>query len=292
MEEPLKDLETKECVISHPKTQVCVKYYNYLAGILFHYETIHHKAWFSYAETVRSKLEAPLIRKNSETNQYEINLDRKVLQVIKETEGMLKLGLEIPDTVKVLFYCKDQVTNAFNMTTALIERNNNLRRSIYPIFTNSMRIQLIKLERVFAPALSTATWLSRNLEEYFAEIVEVMQSIESFILEVSDINDRMIEKAIKSIEETLLIALPEGAVSHEKLLQMNVEHRQVMEKKIAMKSLAAQRAAIDLIKKFIDKSDVPFYDDSGKFQLPPDKIDGNNWRVEELKPIDRVRRAS
>ena len=70
---------------------------------------------------------------------------------------------------------------------------------------------------------------------------------------------------------------------------MNVENRQKMEKKIAMKSLVAERAAIDLINKFVDKSGVPLYDESGKFQLPPDKITEDNWRVEEFKPIDKVK---
>jgi dynein heavy chain, axonemal len=288
MEEPMASLKNRECVVTHKKAQLSVKYYNYLAGVIFHYEVMHHKAWFAYAENVRSQLEGPLIFKNPETNRYEVNLDRHVLQILRETEGMMKLGLEVPKFTSVMFLCRHQIEDTYNMTKALVERNNRFRLSIYPIFTPLMRVHLIKLERVFAPAISTVTWLSKNIEKYFQQIIDVIQPLESFIHEVSDFNDRIIEKAIKSIEERLLIILPKGAVTPEQLLQMNVEHRQKEEKKIAMKSLAAERAAIDLIKKFVDKSGVPDYDDSGKFQLPPDKITQQNVRVEEFKPIDKV----
>ena len=287
MEDPLNVLKVHDCVIKHPRAQLCVKYYNNLAEILFHYEAMHHKSWFTYASIVRSKLEVPLINKNPETNYYELNLNRHVLQVIKETESMLKLGLEVPEAAKILTYCKHRVLNAFEMIKDLIARNNNLRRSIYPMFVPMMRIQLIKLERIFAPALSTITWLNQNLEEYFEEVANVLLPIECFLKEVSDINDAQIEVMFDSIKSSILIYLPETAVKPHELVEMNVAHRQKVERKIEMKSLAAEKAAVELINKFIEKSGLADYDDLGKFQLPPDMINADNWRIEETKPIDK-----
>jgi dynein heavy chain, axonemal len=287
MEQPLNVLKAHPCVIEHPKAQLCVKYYNYLTGILFHYEAMHHKAWFTYADQVRSKLEIPLIRKDPETNFYEVNLDKNVFQVIKETEGMWKLGLKVPETAEVLTYCQQRVIDAFNNIVELIKRNNNLRRSIYPIFTPLMRIHLIKLERVFAPALTTVTWLSLNHEEYFTQIVDVMKPIEDFVKEVSDINDAQIEVALNFINHSLLIYLPNKPVLPSELKELNVNYRKEMEQKIEQKSIAAEKSAIDLINKFVEKSGVPDYDESGKFQVPPDQITEENWRTEEFKPIDK-----
>lgn len=287
MEEPLNVLKTHECVIKHPKAQLCVKYYNFLAEVLLHYEAVWHKSWFTYASQVRSKLEMPLISKNPETNQYELNLNRYVLQVIKETESMWKLGLEVPEPANVLTYCKNRVTSAYEKMKELVARNNNLRRSIHPMFVPLMRIQLIKLERIFRPALSTVTWLSLNLEDYFEEIANVLLTIECFLKEVSDINDAQLEVIFKSIENMSLIHLPEDSVDPQEFKQINVSHRQNVEKKLEMKSLAAEKAAVDLINKFVDKSGIPDYDDSGKFQLPRDMINKENWRVEETKPIDK-----
>lgn len=287
MEEPLNDLKGHHCVIEHSKAQISVQCFNSLATILSHYEAMHHQAWFTYASTVRNKLEAPLVRKNVETNQYEVNLDKFVLQVLKETDAMQKLELEIPETLQHLCFCQNKIFDVYNRTTALIERNNSLRRSIYPMFVPMMRIQLIKLERIFSPALSTVTWLTQNLEEHFSQISEVLDTIEGFLKEVSDMNDAQIEVALKSIEDMNLILLPDDAVWPQDLLEINVNHRKEVEKKIEMKSLTAEKVAVELINKFVMKSGVPDYDDSGKFQLPLDEINDENKRTEEWKPINK-----
>ena len=69
---------------------------------------------------------------------------------------------------------------------------------------------------------------------------------------------------------------------------MNVEHRSIVEKMVEIKSLAAEKAAVDLINRFIEKAqDVPYRDDSGKFRLSKAKINEDNWRFEETKPINK-----
>ena len=287
IEDPIFILKNKSCVIEHPKAQLCVKYYNYLSGVLIHYELMHHKAWYTYADKVRSKLEMPIIRKNPDTQLYEINLDRYVLQVIKETESMWKLGLEVPEPSQILAYCKHKVIDAYNTANALILRNNKLRIDILPMFLPLMRTQLIKLERIFSPGLSTVTWLTQNLNEYFADINDELVPIETFLKEVIDINDAQIEITLKAIEDINLLYLPSNAITPDEFKALNIKHRQQVEKQVESKSLAAEKAAIELINKFVTVTDVPFKDDSGKFQLPHSMITDDNWRLEEYKPIDK-----
>lgn len=287
MEEPMNVLKVHPGVLEHEEAQPGVKRFNLLTEVLFHYEAIHHKAWFMYADAVRSKLEVPLIRKDPETNQLMMNLDRHVLQVVKEAESMMKLGLEVPETAKVLAFCKLRVTDTFDTMKHLIARNDALRRSIYPMFVPLMRVQLIRLERVFAPALSTVTWLNLNLVEYFAEVADVLLSIEQFVKEVSDINDMQTTR-IKFIAHQVLIHLPDDPVTTTELKETNDQHRQLVEKQIEAKSFAAEAAAVELVNKFVAKSGIPDYEEeSGKFQLPPEKITEINWRAEEIKPIDK-----
>ena len=287
MKDPLDALKSRDCVLRHPHAQMAIKRYNSLAVVLVHYEATLHKAWFTYASQVRKKLESPLVRKNLKNNHYEVNLDLYVAQVVKETESMWKLGLEVPEAAMILTTFKHKVLDAYEKIKALVKRNNMLRESIYPFFVPLMRIQLIKLERVFAPALSTSTWLSLDLDDYLEEIAEVILPVENFLKEVTDINDAQIDVTLSSIEKAILIHLPEEAVSPQALKDINEEHRKNIEKKLEMKSLAAERAAVDLLTKFIDKSGIPNYDESGKFQLPPEKINERNYRLEEYKPINK-----
>jgi len=88
----LQILKTRPCVIQHKNAQMCVKYYNYLSGVMLHYEMIHHKAWYTYVEEIRSKLNLPLLKRNAK-NWLELNLHQSVYQLIRETECCQKLGL-------------------------------------------------------------------------------------------------------------------------------------------------------------------------------------------------------
>lgn len=66
------------------------------------------------------------------------------------------------------------------MTASLIEQDNRLRRSILPMFLPLMRIQLVKLEKLLAPALSTVTWPSQNNDGYFPETADIMKGAIAF----------------------------------------------------------------------------------------------------------------
>lgn len=287
IKEPVDVLSHHPCVISHERAQLSVKYFNYLGSIFMHYEAIHHKAWYSYAEQVRFRLEAPLIRVNTENNHYELNLDEYVLQVVKETEAMMRLGLPVPETAMTLSVCKHIIFDAFNSVRKLVERNNTLRQSIYPIFLPMMRIHLVKLERAFTPALSTLTWLSQNLQDYFTSVDQTLRPIEDFVKEISDVNDAQIEKCLGFISHCSLIFLPDGPSHPEDLKYLNDEHRKEVEQLIKQRSISAERVAVDLINRFVKCSGIPDYDESGKFQLPKERINEMNRRVEELKPIDK-----
>lgn len=288
IDNPMKSLTQYQCINSHPNSQLCVKLYNFLAPTLLSYEATTHKAWYSYVDQVRRKLEVPILKKNPETNRYEINLNPYVQQSIKECEGMWKLGLEVPELTAILTFCQDKVFTAYNKIKELVRRNDKLRHSIYPIFLPLMRIHLIKLERIFAPALSQVTWLTFEIGDYFDEVDKVLWPIESFVKDISDVNDAQIEHLLGAIQYYVLVYLPDEAVTPEEFKDTNIEHRHIVGKMVEIKSLAAEKAAVDLIKRFIEKAEgVPVRDDSGKFRLPNSEISDDNWRGEEAKPINK-----
>lgn len=123
----LKVLKKRPCVIENKHSQLAIKYYNYLSGVMLHYEMVHHKGWYDYAGQVRNKLEVPIIKKNLKTNWLEINLNSSVVETIKESETFLKMDLDVPNVALVLTYCKNNVINSEELLKGLIKRNNSLR---------------------------------------------------------------------------------------------------------------------------------------------------------------------
>lgn len=226
MDDPIKVLKTRSCVIEHKKAQLCVKYYNYLSEVLLHYEMLHHRAWWDFVEQAREKLEAPIYRKNIHTNWMEMNFHPFLRQVIKETETVLKWGLAAPDFAVLLVLQKDNLYNAYEKVKDLLKRNNAVRLAIPVIFLPLMRTMLIKLEQIFLPGLTIVTWMSMNLNDYMNQVDQVLTRIEQFVKEVNDIREARIEDILYSFANTDLIVLPKDAVSAVEFADMNVKYRQ------------------------------------------------------------------
>lgn len=170
---PMQALKSRQCVLAHKKGQRTVRYYNYMNGIICHYEMAYHKAWFDYVEEVRCLLNAPIMTINKEDAIYTVNLDRAIQQLISETEWMWKLNLEVPNMAATVAYCKDRLLGPATSLNSTMQRFDRLRVSLTPVFINIMRFRLQEVSIMLKPSLSTVTWISESLENYVEKLCEV-----------------------------------------------------------------------------------------------------------------------
>lgn len=173
IDKPMNVLKLRPCVLAHKKAQKTVRYYNYMNGILCHYEMTYHKAWYDYAEEVRCLLNAPILSCLKDSAEFTVNLDRAIRQLVQETEWMYKLKLEVPNIAAVVTYCRDRILNPAEKLENALQRFNKLRLKITPIFINIMRFRLQEILVLLKPALSTVTWLSENLESFVDSVEKV-----------------------------------------------------------------------------------------------------------------------
>lgn len=88
--------EANRTILTHPDARKIVKNYNQLSAVLIEYEVLHHRTWLRQVELVMSGVHASLIVKNSETNEFFVNFDPEIMTLIRETECMKRLKLDIP----------------------------------------------------------------------------------------------------------------------------------------------------------------------------------------------------
>lgn len=174
---PMQALKLRHCVLAHKKAQRTVRYYNYMNGIVCHYEMAYHKAWFDYVEEVRCSLNAPILTINKDEALYSLNLDRSIWQLISETEWMWKLHLEVPNMASTVAYCKERIFNPFTLLKLTLERLDRLRLSLTPVFVNIMRFRLQEISLILKPSLSSVTWISKNLEDYVEKVCLVSANL-------------------------------------------------------------------------------------------------------------------
>ncbi|CAH0592601.1 unnamed protein product [Chrysodeixis includens] len=249
---PMQIFKKHTEVITHTKTQRCVKLYNVMTIVFTEYELIYHYSWAENVGQVRLGLVAPLLIRHPTTNMYIINFSMFIPECIREVEYMWQLGLRVPNGAQIVAFCKDKILGNYEKIKYLVERNNQIRRNMPKLYLPLLRAQLIKLETAFQPGLSTITWTSLEIPSYCENIEMVLDEVDLFVKEVVDIKEARIDAILSSISRTMLVYLPDMAVDPTSLYEDNLVRRDEIACDLQQKSWNAEIAVIELIHKFLD----------------------------------------
>lgn len=99
IEQPMVVFEANKTILQYPEAKQIIKNYNKISTVLFDYEILYHRAWIRQTEVVMSSLHASLVIKDLETGEYLINLDPEIFVLIRETECMKRMKLDVPKEV-------------------------------------------------------------------------------------------------------------------------------------------------------------------------------------------------
>lgn len=56
------------------------------------------------------------------------------MEVIRESEHMSRFGLEVPDFIQIITFCKEKILSSYNEVRNLLEENDALRYVILYIY--------------------------------------------------------------------------------------------------------------------------------------------------------------
>ncbi|XP_047526251.1 dynein axonemal heavy chain 8 [Pieris napi] len=249
---PMKEFIQHHEVITHMNTQRCIKLYNVMTIVFTEFELIYHKAWAENVGQVRLGLIAPLLIRHPVTQRYVVNFSVYIPECIREVEYMWQLGLSVPDTAQIVAYCKEKIFSSYERIKYLVDRNDQVRRSMPKLYLPLLRAQLVKLEKAFQPGFSTITWTALEIPAYCDNIELILDEVDLFVKEVVDIKEARIDAIFLSITKSLLVYLPEQAVDPNIFYEENLVRRDEIASDLQQKSWNAELAVNELINKFLE----------------------------------------
>ncbi|CAK1540075.1 unnamed protein product [Leptosia nina] len=249
---PMREFMQHHEVITHMNTQRCIKLYNVMTIVFTEFELIYHSAWAENVGQVRLGLIAPLLIRHPVTNRYIVNFSVYIPECIREVEYMWQLGLSVPDAAQIVAYCKEKIFSNYERIMYLVERNDQIRRSMPKLYLPLLRAQLVKLEKAFQAGFSTITWTALEIPAYCDNIESVLDEVDLFVKEVVDMKEARIDAILQSITKSLLVHLPEQAVDPNIFYEENLVRRDEIATDLQQKSWNAELAVIELINKFLD----------------------------------------
>ena len=141
IDEPMQIFKSKNDLLKSNEAKRIVKNYNRMASALLEFELTYHKTWFKAVEIARSGMNSSLLIRHPESNNFILNFDTQIYELIDETKNFIKLELEIPDAARNMMLNEEVIKGwiiCFQLCCKRSILNNIL--PIFDLFDHSLLI--------------------------------------------------------------------------------------------------------------------------------------------------------
>ena len=249
IEEPMQQFQKSPSVLQSKDARKIIRMFNKLAKTLVEFEMLWYHAWVGAVETAKSGLQAPLVVRLPEDDKLYVNLDPELLQLIRETKCLERLGLEIPDTAKTVLLQEAKFKRYHNELTFLFKEYRRVQSSVKPAVVPLLKPHFANMESVLQPGMYALTWTSLNIDSYLEKSWAELGRLEQLTKKVADLMENRIEANLKIVARTLLVSLPgeKQTVSLDDFVDMQEEHVKAVTENLMSKSAEIESAVHDLL---------------------------------------------
>uniref|UniRef100_A0A8C4Y3D3 Dynein axonemal heavy chain 8 n=1 Tax=Gopherus evgoodei TaxID=1825980 RepID=A0A8C4Y3D3_9SAUR len=249
--EPINFFYKNSDILTSPEGKAVVRLFNKISYVLVEFEVLYHMAWVKEISQLQYALQATLLVRHPETGKLLVNFDPKILEIVRETKCMIKMGLEVPEQAKRVVKIENTLKANKLYLENLLQCYEDLCQEVPTVFVNLMAPKMRKVESVLRQGLTILTWSSLTLDSFFQEVDEVMNMFKQLLKKVKDLCEMQIDLIMKDISNTLLIVLPEdGPIKVEDMLACNETYTKEWAEILNHKSMHIEDAVQELISIF------------------------------------------
>ncbi|XP_044176214.1 LOW QUALITY PROTEIN: dynein axonemal heavy chain 5-like [Acropora millepora] len=253
IQEPMEMFQKYPTILQNPEAKKVIKNYNKLAKVLLEFELLYHQAWMRQVEVAKSGLQASLLVRHPETKELFVNFDPQIITLIRESECMVRLGLDIPFGAQTLMQKRETIKKNYNRLELLITESGRVLRRIPIAFKPLMSPHLAKVDAAIEPGLTMLNWTSLSLDTYIDSVYDSLKELELLIDRANDLVKFRIEAVLQEMCNTTLCQLPIDAPwTIEKFLKSTEELCKRGSELLESKSARVEEAANELISMLLE----------------------------------------
>lgn len=192
----MKIFVENQTILQYSDAKRIVKNYNELSKVLLSYEMLYHRAWLRQVEVVSSGIHASvliqirhdvsissasttthsvsssvLITSTGEVNPtFAVNFDPNIFELIRETQCLMRLGLEIPAAAADLLQREETLKKFYQNLTEILEKNSRIRSKIRQPFESLLGTKIHQLNNFIKPGLTSITWTSLTIDQFIQTV--------------------------------------------------------------------------------------------------------------------------
>ncbi|CAG9462434.1 unnamed protein product [Pedinophyceae sp. YPF-701] len=208
IEEPMRRFSTNQSIMASREAKKIVRMYNRVAQALIKFEMLWVKYFLAKIDRDKAGLNATLLVRHPETGRLLVNFDRDILQLMREAKYLQRMGIEIPESAKMVLLQEEKFKSYYNQLTHVLSEYERVERAIPAVLKPIMAPHIMDLEQKIQPGLYILTWTSMNIDAFLYKILDRMGSLEELVRKVTDMLDNRVEANLKKLSRAKMVSMP------------------------------------------------------------------------------------
>nr|XP_034839773.1 dynein heavy chain 5, axonemal [Maniola hyperantus] len=207
--------ETVESVSAHPVLRALptagdmMRKYCATRTLIRNYEQTMRAVWMNQnLWDVDDSLTNSLL-KIDDSGRIIVNLDQTIKLLIRESDCLVKMGLELPIVCHSLYAKNNYFTVVNDSLQFLLEDYLRTVRQVKLEVRPLLLPQVVRLSSLLLPGLRTVFWTSEDWKEFIDRANSAIKSFDVLVTRVHDIYTNRIIYMLSGMQEVTLISLPE-----------------------------------------------------------------------------------
>ena len=248
IEEPMGKFQANQNLMMTKESKKIVKTYNRIARTIVEFETLWHMAWTKSIDASKAGLQATLIIRHPSNGKLYVNFDREIMQLIRETKCLLRIGVEVPESAKMVLMQEDKFKSYYNKLAYALEQYDAVVEKLLPITAPLLKPHLQDMERKIQPGMVTLTWTSMNIDGFLHRIHSGLGKLDLLAEQISDLVTNRIERNLKAVSRMSLVDLPKDeSLSLDRFIGLQEKHIKEQASAMEAKNLEIEEAVADLL---------------------------------------------
>jgi dynein heavy chain len=166
IEMPMRIFKENSSILESSEAKKHIRNYNKLARALMEFEMLWYRSWYSIVEQAKSGLQATLLVADQHGTLF-VNFDSQIIQLIKETKCMQRLGLEVPESARQLCLRESSYKNAYMNLNLILQTKKKIIERLPGILRKAVGPHIELLESTLQPGLTSLNWYVGGAYSWF-----------------------------------------------------------------------------------------------------------------------------
>ncbi|KAI3432720.1 hypothetical protein D9Q98_004263 [Chlorella vulgaris] len=250
VEAPMQRFRAHPALLASKESKKAIRTYNRLCQALLEYEALWHAAWLRSVDAAKAQLQATLLTQHPETGALLVNLDRGVLQLMREAQYMRRLGLAVPDSAQVVLLQQEKLGQYYGQLSHALKELARLTAAFQPAeqLGPLLAPHLEDLQDKVQPGLLVLTWTSMNVDGYLHRLAQGLARTGELARQVGDLMAHRIEGNLEAVASAQLMHLPaDASLTREEFVAQQAQFVGRQVEALSVRNQEVQRACEELL---------------------------------------------